>query len=33
MKPILLRRTGAPSVLEYCEAPTPRPGPGEVLEG
>ena len=31
MRAILLRRTGAPSVLEYCEVPTPRPGPGEVL--
>jgi NADPH:quinone reductase len=31
MKAILLRRTGPPSVLEYCEVPTPRPGPGEVL--
>jgi NADPH:quinone reductase len=31
MKAILLRRTGGPSVLEYCEVPTPRPGPGEVL--
>src|SRR5260221_3666400 len=31
MKAILLRRTGDPSVLEYGELPTPRPGPGEVL--
>jgi NADPH:quinone reductase len=31
MKAILLRRTGGPSVLEYCEVLTPRPGPGEVL--
>jgi NADPH:quinone reductase len=31
MKAILLQRTGDPSVLEYCEVPTPRPGPGEVL--
>src|SRR4051794_41849219 len=31
MKAILLRRTGGPSVLEYCEVPTPHPGPGEVL--
>src|SRR5438309_6618659 len=31
MKAILLRQTGDPSVLEYCEVPTPRPGPGEVL--
>src|SRR4051812_18341304 len=31
MKAILLRRTGDPSVLEYGEVPTPRPGPGEVL--
>ena len=31
MKAILLRRTGDPSVLEYSEVPTPRPGPGEVL--
>src|SRR3954471_3602579 len=31
MKAILLRRTGDPSVLEYTEVPTPRPGPGEVL--
>jgi NADPH2:quinone reductase len=31
MKAILLRRTGDPSVLEYCEVPTPRPGPGKVL--
>jgi NADPH2:quinone reductase len=31
MKAILLRRTGGPSVLEYCEIPTPHPGPGEVL--
>jgi len=31
MKAILIRRTGDPSVLEYVELPTPRPGPGEVL--
>ena len=31
MKAILLRRTGEPSVLQYCETPTPRPGAGEVL--
>jgi NADPH2:quinone reductase len=31
MKAILLRRTGAPSVLEYTEVPTPTPGAGEVL--
>src|SRR5437764_11468373 len=31
MKAILLRRTGGPSVLEYVELPTPRPGSGEVL--
>src|SRR5690242_12223006 len=31
MKAILLRRTGDPSVFEYTEVPTPRPGPGEVL--
>jgi NADPH2:quinone reductase len=31
MKAILLRRTGDPSVLEYTEVPTPRPGRGEVL--
>jgi NADPH2:quinone reductase len=31
MKAILLSRTGDPSVLEYTEVPTPRPGPGEVL--
>jgi NADPH2:quinone reductase len=31
MKAILLRRTGDPSVLEYREVPTPRPGAGEVL--
>src|SRR4051812_34363614 len=31
MKAILLRRTGGPSVLEYGDVPTPRPGPGEVL--
>jgi len=31
MKAILLRRTGDPSVLEYTDVPTPRPGDGEVL--
>src|SRR5689334_6241877 len=31
MKAILLRRTGGPSVLEYCDIPTPHPRPGEVL--
>ena len=31
MKAILLTRTGDPSVLEYTEVPTPRPGAGEVL--
>src|SRR5262245_16652025 len=31
MKAIVLARTGDPSVLEYAEVPTPRPGPGEVL--
>jgi NADPH2:quinone reductase len=31
MKAILIRRTGDPSVLEYVEVPTPRPGRGEVL--
>jgi NADPH2:quinone reductase len=31
MKAILLSRTGDPSVLEYVELPTPRPGEGEVL--
>ena len=31
MKAILLSRTGDPSVLEYVEVPTPRPGEGEVL--
>jgi len=31
MKAILLRRTGDPSVLEYTDVPTPRPGPAEVL--
>src|SRR3954447_21936898 len=31
MRAILLRRTGDPSVLEYTEVATPRPGPGEVL--
>ena len=31
MKAILLSRTGDPSVLEYTDVPTPRPGPGEVL--
>ncbi len=31
MKAILLSRTGNPSVLEYVEVATPRPGEGEVL--
>jgi NADPH:quinone reductase len=31
MKAILLRRTGAPSVLEYVDLPTPQPREGEVL--
>ncbi|HEV8680050.1 MAG TPA: zinc-dependent alcohol dehydrogenase family protein [Stellaceae bacterium] len=31
MKAIQIRRTGDPSVLEYVELPTPRPGAGEVL--
>jgi len=31
MKAILINRTGDPSVLEYVELPTPRPGEGEVL--
>ena len=31
MKAIVLSRTGAPSVLEYVDTPTPRPQPGEVL--
>src|SRR5438876_5664529 len=31
MKAILLSRTGDPSVLEYTDVPTPRPGDGEVL--
>jgi NADPH2:quinone reductase len=31
MKAILLSRTGDPSVLEYVEVPTPKPGAGEVL--
>ncbi len=31
MKAILIRETGGPSVLEWTEVPTPRPGPGEVL--
>lgn len=31
MKAILIRRTGGPSVLEWTEVPTPRPGAGEVL--
>jgi NADPH:quinone reductase len=31
MKAILLTRTGDPSVLDYVEVPTPRPGPGDVL--
>jgi hypothetical protein len=28
MKAILLRQTGAPSVLEYTKVPTPTPGAG-----
>jgi len=31
MKAILLTRTGDPSVLDYVDVPTPRPGEGEVL--
>jgi NADPH2:quinone reductase len=31
MKAILLSRTGDPSVLEYVDVPTPRPGAGAVL--
>src|SRR5262245_5320363 len=31
MKAILLTRTGDPSVLDYVDVPTPRPGDGEVL--
>lgn len=31
MKAILIRETGGPSVLEWTEVPTPRPGPGDVL--
>src|SRR5216683_289327 len=31
MKAIQIRRTGDPSVLEYVDLPTPRPGDGEVL--
>ena len=31
MKAILLTRTGDPSVLDYVDVPTPRPGRGEVL--
>jgi NADPH2:quinone reductase len=31
MKAIRITRTGDPSVLEYVELPTPRPGAGEVL--
>ncbi len=31
MKAVLIRCTGDPSVLEYVEVPTPRPGPHEVL--
>ena len=31
MKAILLSRTGDPSVLDYVELATPRPGDGEVL--
>jgi NADPH2:quinone reductase len=31
MKAIVLSRTGDPSVLEYTEAPTPKPKSGEVL--
>ena len=31
MKAIQIRRTGDPTVLNYVELPTPRPGAGEVL--
>ena len=31
MKAIVIRRTGDPSVLEYVDVPTPRPGRDEVL--
>ena len=31
MQAIRPRKTGGPEVLELAEAPTPRPGPGEVL--
>ena len=31
MKAILLKRPGDPSMLEYVDVATPRPGPGEVL--
>jgi NADPH2:quinone reductase len=31
MQAIRPRQTGGPEVLELAEAPTPRPGPGEVL--
>jgi NADPH2:quinone reductase len=31
MKALTFSRFGAPEVLEYCEVPDPKPGPGEVL--
>ncbi|MER7460609.1 zinc-binding dehydrogenase [Micromonospora sp. NPDC126480] len=31
MKVVAMRDFGGPEVLEYAEAPTPEPGPGEVL--
>ncbi|MBM3530536.1 MAG: zinc-dependent alcohol dehydrogenase family protein [Alphaproteobacteria bacterium] len=31
MKAIRIARTGGPEVLEYVDAPTPAPGPGQVL--
>jgi len=31
MKAAIMRGYGAPSVLEYGEVPTPKPGPGQVL--
>ena len=31
MKAAFIRQTGAPSVIEYGELPTPEPGPAEVL--
>ena len=30
MRAIIVRRTGAPDVLEQCDIPIPEPGPGEV---